>query len=385
MATSLPTEILEHSVAFLEDDPPSLSACSLASPLLIHAEHTEASMCFLFLEMLECSTDLSKYVRKVRILNPQSFTTNDDLDEMDGRNQRTNSLYALLKVLPKLSHVTEVLLWSNPSNYTGIIWAGNSWIEKAIASLPSLRTITAENFMEMRALSSFSFFHKINGLALFYPEANLIDEPATLNSTARPFLTTFRLQAERRELDFKAFLSSSFMQRFDISNVRHLALTKQHSPSPFGSWLTELINRGQTAYLETLVLELQLTADTVLVPSWSLPNLKRIWFTFTSGFDTHSVESKAGWNTWLSSLFACCPPHHPVEVMFFLPNYQQTEFKEFICGLRTELEGRQVTVSYMELGLAKRNSAFNRQELPRGWIYRSHRSEHMIWTAFYDL
>ncbi|KAH8806509.1 hypothetical protein DL96DRAFT_1630862, partial [Flagelloscypha sp. PMI_526] len=353
-------------------------ACSLASSALVHTcrevrfhsitlraptspgQNSRAPICSLFLAILEFSPDVAKYVHKVRILNPQSFTM----------------------ILPKLTNVTEALIWSDPLNYEGVLWSNCPWIREGINSLPSLQTITTENFVGITTLNSASFFKKIRGLALFYPDANSTEAQEMLKTGGPPLsLSTFRLRLQEPLLD--GFLASTLIKCFDISQLRHLALGKPLSPSPMGSWLLGLNADGKTAQLESLVIELEGTADTVMVPPSSFPKLKRIWLSINSRFDLHTPGSNRGWEAWLSNFFEGCVQNMSLEVTFFLPAVCPPELEQLVYKLRPFLERHRVLLSFA----SPQDPApdHDTSTLPAGWARSLHTSEHCIWTAFYEL
>ncbi|KAH8818574.1 hypothetical protein DL96DRAFT_1621470 [Flagelloscypha sp. PMI_526] len=399
MPTSLPAEILERIPLFLYHDLSSIAACSLASPVFLPSCRTirfhsitlhnsrllkpqsQTSRSSLFLDIIERSPIVKKYVRKVRLLNPQNFAGNDPSNKRIDLDTERNSLHDLLKILPRLSHVTDILIWSHHKFYVGIVWAANPWLESAIASLPSLRTVTTEDSMGLESLSSSLFFQKIKGLSLFISGGDFGKRTAL---SSPPSLLTFRLDLRNSSPTFDNFMSAPFMKYIDISNVRHLALAKPSSQSPFGSWLSALIDHGKTAFLETLILELDNLPDTVRIPPSSLQNVKNIQLLLRTRLRIAALEHFEAWNIWLSSLFSGCAQKHGVTVTFFLPIHRQQQFEEFIFGLYSALEGKEVVIAIPHVDDSSRPSALTSQ-LPKGWGRYSYDSEHAIWTDFYEL
>ncbi|KAH8818573.1 hypothetical protein DL96DRAFT_1621468 [Flagelloscypha sp. PMI_526] len=161
------------------------------------------------------------------------------------RTNSTKSLGALLKTLPRLSHATNVLIWFRAY---GVLWTRIPWIPSAVASLPSLQTITTESWMELKTLGALSFFPKIKGLELFIVRGDL-DRQSTVISYAPPSLSTFRLEVKDDLPDPNDFLSAPSMKYVDISNVQHLALAQPQFRSPFGSWLFGIDRKGQNRVL----------------------------------------------------------------------------------------------------------------------------------------
>ncbi|KAH8818575.1 hypothetical protein DL96DRAFT_1621473 [Flagelloscypha sp. PMI_526] len=351
-------------------------------PFPVETPWSRSSRCSRFLNIIERSPDVGQYVRKVRILNPQKFVSNHDLDPANDPDNDTTSLHALLAILPRLSHATDVLIWADTTDYTGRQWKPNPWIGSAVASLPALQTITTENFTELGSLFSSSFFLKIKGLALLLSQTSFDRQQAVMPGPLCP-LSTFRLHVHCDLQDSDNFLSAPFMKCLDISNVRHLALARPFTPSPMGRWLSSLITHGSTEYLETLVLELDDIPDSVRVPPSSLPNVKDIWLLVKTRFCISSSEYADGWRTWLSSLFAGCAQQHGVVVTFFLPA-RTLVFEQFVCRMGAALEGKQVRIGILGKRL-QANGSSPTSGLPEGWIRFPYESEHTIWTAFYEL
>ncbi|KAH8818555.1 hypothetical protein DL96DRAFT_364758 [Flagelloscypha sp. PMI_526] len=389
--TAMAIELLENIITFLDDDFPTLAACSLTCSILLPACRAVRFRCVTlypptrvqrFHRLLQDCPEISSFIIFFRLVDPQEY--------------RSDNLDYVSQILHTLERVVKIQIIGGPN---GSVWWGKlEWLIILIEELPNLQSVVVDVWTDLGLLSGAPFLEKITGIGLFYP-AQVNIGSAAFKGLALPHRPLSMLRLASLSLDYTPaqLLYGTLGIRQDLSHLRSLALCLDIISSSTATWLTAILPRCSSS-LENLALELcrsPKVASDLIIPEGRLPALKSVLLTITYEPDTRFILTPDNLQAWLLVLMNFAPKlqHGQVTIAFLclgsrgwdfstdsIPNKLLSRFVEVMAALH--LCQKVVCIEYGRGGSVGTREFLG---IPESWIYKPNYPQVSVWANFYDL